>query len=165
MSGCYGEFRPGISSPLSSHHGSTGVDIDTGLGVEVQTPYIRAGGGVWMGARVADTNGFPLGVEGRVIVPISSSFSRRAARVLFILHEAIAFAHPFDEIDNAHTGVLYDTFVGLGVGHTAPDHRLGKLPGHLAVGVTAARASDDVGDHYWTVGVAVEASFGIEGTR
>lgn len=115
-----------------------------------------------MGARISDTNGFPLGIEGRVIVPISTAFSRRAAHVVAILHGAIAFAHPFDEVDRQHSGVLYDTFVGLGIGHTAPDHRLGTLPGHLGLGVTAARATTDMDEHYWTVGVAVEASFGIE---
>jgi hypothetical protein len=162
LAGCYGEFRPGTSTPLAGGHGGTGIDLDLGFGGEVQTPAIRAGGGLYLGARIADTNGFPFGLEGRVIVPISGPLNRSAAHVLGVVHGALAFAHPFDSVDNQRTGTLFHTFVGVGIGHTAPDRGLRVQPGHLAFGVTSSRATTDMGEHYWTVGGAVEVSFGIE---
>lgn len=162
IGGCYGEVRPGASTALSSKHGGTGIDVDVGFGGELQTSAIRAGGGLYLGARIADTNGFPLGVEGRLIFPVSGPLTRNGAHALGIVHAAYAFAHPFDSVDNQRSGGLFHTFVGLGLGHTAPDHRLGVQAGHLGLGVTTSRATTDMGDHYWMIGVALEASFGIE---
>jgi len=160
LAGCYADVRPGISAPVGHGHGGVGFDVGFGGGVEHDSDSYRAGGGLMLGARASDTNGFvPFGVEGHVAVPLTPPLDRRGYGILGVAHAGIAAAIGLDKrpasAGTAPDGTIVQLFAGLGYGSTSPH----LDTGHVAFGLSAARFWPDGGDAFWFMGGALELSY------
>lgn len=161
LTGCYADVRPGLSAPLGHGHGGVGFDVGFGGGVEHLSDTYRAGGGLMLGARASDTNGFvPFGVEGHVAVPLTPPLDRsRGFGILGVAHAGIATAIGLQKRDSspetAPDGTVAQLFAGLGYGTTSSH----KETGHVAFGLSAARFWPDGGDAFWFLGGALELSY------
>jgi hypothetical protein len=160
LMGCYAEVRPGLSAPVGHGHGGVGFDVGFGGGVEHLNKSYSAGGGLMLGARESDTNGFvPFGVEGHVAVPLTPPLDLRGYGVLGVVHAGIATAVGLQKRsgsdENAPDGTVVQLFAGLGYGTTSPNLKTG----HVAFGLSAARFWPDGGDAFWFLGGALELSY------
>ena len=160
LAGCYADVRPGFSAPVGHGHGSVGFDVGFGGGVEHLSDSYRAGGGLMLGARASDTNGYvPFGVEGHGAVMLSPPLDRRGFGILGVAHAGIATAIGLQKResspDTTPDGTVAQMFVGLGYGATSRDLETG----HVAFGLSAARFWPDGGDAFWFLGGALELSY------
>jgi len=161
LAGCYADVRPGLSAPVGHGHGGYGFDVGFGGGVEHVSESYRAGGGLMLGARASDDNGFvPFGVEGHVAVKLTPALDRpRGYGILGVAHAGVAGAVGLDKTPESNgkapNGTTIQLFAGLGYGTTSPRHD----PGHVAFGFSAARFWPDGGDAFWFLGGALELSY------
>lgn len=163
--GCYASVRPGVTAPIGHGHGTAGFDVAVSGGVERRTPDVRAGGGVELGARFADDNGFvPLAIGGHVAVAVAGG-SHDDWRPLLVAHGAAGYGVGLDvkgaPDQTAPSGLFVQGFLGFGLGATWLRETYGVHPGHVAIGLSGTRYVPDTGGAFWFLGGAVEGNFGF----
>jgi hypothetical protein len=164
LAGCYGDVRLGVNAPAGHGHGGAATELALAAGVEHDSDRLAAGGGVTVGERLEDKNGYvPYGIEGRVALPVTRFLDKYRNSVLAVLHGGIAYAAGSDKkpagTGMAPSGFVAQAFVGLGYGGTRyyDDPHLWAF--HGALGLSASRFFPEAGDSFWFLGLALELSF------
>ena len=162
LGGCFADMRFGASGPVGSKSGGTGPDVEFGVGGEHRGKRIRAGGGLHLGAHLADGKEFaPLGVMGRVDVGLTTP-NDRGGRLIATAQASMGIARGFPGTDgNSLDGTYAQMFLGLGFGGTSCNEPQKVEGDHVALGVLATRCSPSNGDGYWLLGGALSFSFGL----
>lgn len=164
--GCYTDFRTGGTAPVGHGHGGAGADLEVAVGGEHVDDTLRIGGGMVLGARLADANGYiPLGLDAHMATQLTPYVYGKAFNWLAVAHISVGYGEGFNTqqepmAPTPPNGFFNEAFVGIGLGATReqPDARVPR--GHLAIGPTARWFRTDAGNSFWFVGAAFELSFG-----
>jgi hypothetical protein len=161
--GCFADLRMGGSSPVGHGHGGAGPDLGIAFGAEHRGERIRAGGGLQLGARVSEENGFiPLGPMGRIDVGLTEP-NQRGGRLLATGQLSLGIGRGFSGTDAPapSDGAYAQAFIGIGIGRTSWNEPRKLEASHVAIGLLATRFAPEQGDGYWLIGAALSFSFGI----
>lgn len=167
VAGCYTDVRTGASAPVGHGHGDAGADLDVALGAEHVDDTLRVGGGMVVGARLAEANGYvPIGIDGHMATQLTPYVQGKAFNWLAVAHVSVGYGEGMATTSKLMAptppnGVFNEAFVGIGLGATKehPDSRVPR--GHIAIGPQARWFRSDAGNSYWFLGASLELSFGF----